>query len=139
MVQIDQPEFGLAREFLLNDEEPTLQHYYNFMVDMSVIFGANVTTAPYELLDTLNLERALANVSTFFMSIYIIGNFNKHFRPFSFIFWSFLCSLRSLCRTRSVVMARNNLIPTQSPNFSRIIRISIGCDTSMHYCRPICS
>lgn len=62
LIQIDQPEFGLAREFLLNEEEPTLQHYYNFMVDMAVIFGANVTTAPYELLETVNFERALANV-----------------------------------------------------------------------------
>lgn len=62
-MQIDQPELGLAREFLLNEHEPTLQHYYDYMVDMTIIFGANVSTAPYELLEVLNLERALANVS----------------------------------------------------------------------------
>lgn len=62
-MQIDQPELGLAREFLLNEREPTLQHYYDYMVDMTIIFGANVSTAPFELLDVLNLERALANVS----------------------------------------------------------------------------
>lgn len=60
---MDQPDFGLAREFLLNDKDPMLQHYYDYMVDITVIFGANVTTAPYELLDVLNFERALANVS----------------------------------------------------------------------------
>lgn len=39
-----------------------LQHYYDYMVDVAVIFGANVTTAPYEILDVLNFERTLANV-----------------------------------------------------------------------------
>lgn len=39
-----------------------LQHYYDYMVDMAVIFGANVTSAPYEILDVLNFERMLANV-----------------------------------------------------------------------------
>lgn len=63
--QVDQPDFGLAREFLLNDLDPVMQqHYYDYMVDMAVIFGANVTTAPYELLDVLHFERALANVSS---------------------------------------------------------------------------
>lgn len=52
----------MAREFLLNDREPMLQYYYDYMVDIAIIFGANVTTAPYELLDVLNFERALANV-----------------------------------------------------------------------------
>lgn len=39
-----------------------LQHYYEYMVDISIIFGANVTTAPLEMLDVLNFERELANV-----------------------------------------------------------------------------
>lgn len=45
-----------------------LQHYYDYMVDMAVIFGANVTTAPYEILDVLTFERTLANV---LFSVYI--------------------------------------------------------------------
>lgn len=39
-----------------------LQHYYDYMVDTAVIFGANVTTAPYEILEVLNFEQTLANV-----------------------------------------------------------------------------
>lgn len=39
-----------------------LQHYYDYMVDMAGIFGANVTTAPYEIADLLTFERTLANV-----------------------------------------------------------------------------
>ncbi|XP_055296410.1 neprilysin-2-like isoform X2 [Sitodiplosis mosellana] len=62
-LRVDQPDFGLAREFLLNEKDPMLQHYYDYMVDITVIFGANVSTAPYELLDVLNFERALANIS----------------------------------------------------------------------------
>lgn len=54
---------GLAREFLLNDKDPMIQHYYEYMVDISIIFGANITTAPLEMLDVLNFERSLANVS----------------------------------------------------------------------------
>lgn len=59
----------MAREFLLNQKDPMLQHYYDYMTDISVIFGANVTTAPYEMLDVLNFERALANVSIKFKTI----------------------------------------------------------------------
>ncbi|XP_031626240.1 neprilysin-2-like isoform X3 [Contarinia nasturtii] len=62
-LRVDQPEFGLAREFLLNEKDPMLQHYYDYMVDISIIFGANVTTAPYEILNVLNFERELANIS----------------------------------------------------------------------------
>lgn len=39
-----------------------LQHYYHYMVDMAIIFGANVTTAPYEISEVLDFERMLANV-----------------------------------------------------------------------------
>lgn len=46
-----------------------IQHYYEYMVDISIIFGANITTAPLEMLDVLNFERSLANVSNFGLHI----------------------------------------------------------------------
>lgn len=36
--------------------------YFDFMVDIAKIFGANHTTVQHELLDTLNFEKKLANV-----------------------------------------------------------------------------
>lgn len=54
---------GLSRSFLLNDKDKTIKLYFDFMVEVAVIFGANHSTAQKEMLDALNFEKALANVS----------------------------------------------------------------------------
>lgn len=62
--QIDQPEFGLRMEFLkrgINDTN--VKAYYEFMVDASVIFGANRSVAERELLDSLKFEIELAKIA----------------------------------------------------------------------------
>lgn len=44
-------------------DEKIVKSYYEYMVDMSVIFGADRSRAERELLDSLNFEIALANVN----------------------------------------------------------------------------
>lgn len=53
----------MSREFLLRGiNDSVVQAYYEYMVDMAVIFGANITRAKEELLDVLEFESSLANV-----------------------------------------------------------------------------
>lgn len=64
--QIDQSALGLSREYLtkgLNDK--IVKAYYEYMVDIAVIYGAERSRAKRELLDSLNFEIALANVGLF--------------------------------------------------------------------------
>lgn len=61
--QFDEPTLGLSREFLLRGlNDSVVQAYYHYMVDMAIIFGANITRAKEELLDVLEFESNLANV-----------------------------------------------------------------------------
>lgn len=65
MLQFDEPTLGLSREFLLRGlNDSVVQAYYDYMVDMATIFGANKTRASEELLDVLKFEISLANVCT---------------------------------------------------------------------------
>lgn len=43
--------------------ETLVSAYYDYMVDMAVLFGADKEKAKKEMLDSLNFEMALANVS----------------------------------------------------------------------------
>lgn len=55
---------GLSREYLVKGlDEKIVKSYYEYMVDMAVIFGAERTRAERELMDSLNFEIALANVN----------------------------------------------------------------------------
>lgn len=55
-------------EFLVKGIKDTnVKAYYDFMVDVAVMFGANQSAAERELLDSLNLEIQLAKV--FFLNI----------------------------------------------------------------------
>lgn len=55
----------MSREFLLRGfNDSVVQAYYDYMVDMAVIFGADKDTAKEELLDVLWFEMNLANVSS---------------------------------------------------------------------------
>lgn len=61
--KIDQPSFGLSREFLINGvEDKIVKAYYDYMVDTAVIYGAERATAEKELLEALEFEIKLANV-----------------------------------------------------------------------------
>lgn len=61
--QFDEPTLGLTREFLLRGiDDSVVQAYYDYMVDMAVIFGADEDSVKDELLDVLTFEIKLANV-----------------------------------------------------------------------------
>jgi predicted metalloendopeptidase len=64
VIDLDQSTLGLNREYLINGlDDKIVKGYYNYMVDMAVIFGAERKRAEIELKDSLNFEIALANIS----------------------------------------------------------------------------
>lgn len=61
--QIDQAATGVSREYLvIGLEDKIVKAYFEYMVDMAVIFGAERQRALRELRDSLDFEIALANV-----------------------------------------------------------------------------
>lgn len=55
---------GLSREYLSKGlEDKIVKAYYEYMVDIAVIYGANRNRAEKELMDSLKFEMKLANVS----------------------------------------------------------------------------
>lgn len=63
-LQVDQTGLGLSREFLIKGiEEKNTKAYYEFMLDNAIIFGASRERAEKELLESLEFETRLANVS----------------------------------------------------------------------------
>ncbi|XP_055853046.1 neprilysin-2 isoform X2 [Episyrphus balteatus] len=64
MIDIDQSAIGLSREYLVKGLNDTLVlAYYDYMVDIAVIFGANRDVALKELGESLQFEMDLANIS----------------------------------------------------------------------------
>lgn len=64
MIDIDQSAIGLSREYLVKGLNDTLVlAYYDYMVDIAVIFGANRDVAIKELGESLQFEMDLANIS----------------------------------------------------------------------------
>lgn len=64
LLQFDQSAIGLSREYLVKGFNETLvSSYYDYMVDMAVLFGADKDVAKSELRESLDFEIALANVS----------------------------------------------------------------------------
>ncbi|XP_018319545.1 neprilysin-2 isoform X2 [Agrilus planipennis] len=64
IIDLDQGALGLRREFLIKGlEDKLVRAYYNYMVDISVMFGADKERAKKELEDSLNFEIQLANIS----------------------------------------------------------------------------
>lgn len=62
--QIDTTGLGLDREYLIKGmEEKNVKAYYEFMLDNAIIFGASRERAEKELLESLEFETRLANVS----------------------------------------------------------------------------
>lgn len=62
--QLDQASLGLSREYLSKGlEDKIVKAYYEYMVDIAVILGADRARATKELAESLDFEIALANVS----------------------------------------------------------------------------
>lgn len=63
-MQIDQAALGLSREYLSKGlEDKIVKAYYEYMVDIAVIYGADRNRAERELMESLEFEMKLANVS----------------------------------------------------------------------------
>ncbi|XP_036347356.1 neprilysin-2-like [Rhagoletis pomonella] len=64
IIDVDQSAIGLSREYLVKGFNETLvSSYYDYMVDMAVLFGADKERAKRELRESLEFEIALANIS----------------------------------------------------------------------------
>ncbi|XP_055637521.1 neprilysin-2 isoform X1 [Toxorhynchites rutilus septentrionalis] len=64
IIDTDQAALGISREYLVKGmDSPIVSAYYSYMVDMAVLLGAEEERAKRELLDSLNFEIALANIS----------------------------------------------------------------------------
>ncbi|XP_032593275.1 neprilysin-2 isoform X3 [Drosophila grimshawi] len=64
IIDLDQSTLALSREFLMKGFNETLvTAYYDYMVDIAVLFGANKDQAKTQLLTSLEFEMALANIS----------------------------------------------------------------------------
>lgn len=64
IIDLDQASLGLSREYLSKGfEDKIVRAYYDYMVDIAVILGANKTTAKTELRESLDFEMKLANIS----------------------------------------------------------------------------
>jgi len=81
MIEIDQPQLGLDQEYLTDGlSNKFVKAYYEYMVDTAVSFGADKSQAERELLDSLNFEIALANIS---LSYVARRNNSVIYNPFS--------------------------------------------------------
>lgn len=63
-IDIDQASTGVSREYLIKGfEDKIVVAYYEYMVDIAVIYGADRSRAERELRESLEFEIALANIS----------------------------------------------------------------------------
>ncbi|KAL1513423.1 hypothetical protein ABEB36_002838 [Hypothenemus hampei] len=64
VIDLDQAALGLRREFLVKGfEDKLVKAYYDYMVDIAVIFGVERDRATKELRESLDFEIKLANIS----------------------------------------------------------------------------
>ncbi|XP_043215644.1 neprilysin-2-like isoform X1 [Amphibalanus amphitrite] len=64
ILDLDQPSLGLPRKYLIKGfNDPDIQAYYKYMVDMAVMLGAPKERAESELKESLLFEIQLANIS----------------------------------------------------------------------------
>lgn len=64
IIDLDQSSIGLSREYLVKGFNETLvSAYYDYIVDMAVLFGADKEKATMELRESLQFEMDLANIS----------------------------------------------------------------------------
>lgn len=71
--KLDQPALCLNRELLMRGlNNKSVRAYYEYMVDVAVIYGAEQPRAERELLDSLQFEIALANVNCNYLFFHLI-------------------------------------------------------------------
>ncbi|XP_053978584.1 neprilysin-2 isoform X1 [Hylaeus volcanicus] len=64
IIDLDQASLGLSREYLSKGfDDKIVQAYYNYMVDIAAILGADKAKAKMELKESLVFEMELANIS----------------------------------------------------------------------------
>ncbi|KAF5280980.1 hypothetical protein FQR65_LT14904 [Abscondita terminalis] len=64
VIDLDQGALGLRREFLVKGlEDKLVRSYYDYMIDIAVLFGAEKKQAIKELKQSLEFEIKLANIS----------------------------------------------------------------------------
>ncbi|KAK9888869.1 hypothetical protein WA026_001089 [Henosepilachna vigintioctopunctata] len=64
VIDLDQASFGLRREFLTKGlEDKLVKAYFDYMIDIAVLFGADRARALKELEESLRFEIKLANIS----------------------------------------------------------------------------
>ncbi|XP_034236596.1 neprilysin-2 isoform X1 [Thrips palmi] len=64
VIDIDQASLGLSREYLHKGlEDKLVKEYYKYQTDIAVIFGADRAVAEKDMLDVVNFEIAMANIS----------------------------------------------------------------------------
>lgn len=62
-LQVDQPNLGIDREYLVKGfEDEVVQAYYSYQVDTAVLFGSDRFQAETEVKSVLTFEMALAKI-----------------------------------------------------------------------------
>ncbi len=86
--QISDAHLGISRDMLLKERNDTmLDAYYNYMVNISVFFGAKREIAEVECSKVLDFEIELANVSKCIQSIKTVNCFisNRYHLPKNYV------------------------------------------------------
>ena len=64
ILDLDQPSFGLSREYLLRGlQDPLVVAYYTYMTQVATLLGADRQQAELQMLEVLMFETQLANIS----------------------------------------------------------------------------
>ena len=64
LLQVDQASLGISREYLSKGfGEKIVDAYYNYLVDIAIILGADPKRAKEEIRESVEFEMKLANVS----------------------------------------------------------------------------
>ena len=64
ILDLDQPSFGLSREYLLRGlQDPQVVAYYTYMTQVATLLGADRQQAELQMLEVLMFETQLANIS----------------------------------------------------------------------------
>lgn len=64
VLDLDQPGLGMAREYLMKGiGEPDVQAYFEYMMDVAMLLGAEPEAAKEEMMEVLRFEMAIANIS----------------------------------------------------------------------------
>ncbi|KAF6197918.1 hypothetical protein GE061_007661 [Apolygus lucorum] len=64
VIELDQAAIAVARDYMIKGlDHPRVKAYFEYMVDIAELFGANRKVAVEELMKSLDFEIALANIS----------------------------------------------------------------------------